>query len=82
MWFKKPQGAVKSKPRMESFNKMVYERVPQNQMVILTVDSHSRDLLHFVAQQTTHLVNVNVLWNTDLKSDKNADVECVSYPFH
>ena len=32
-----------------------------NKMVILTVDSHSRDLLHFVAQQTTKLVKLNVI---------------------
>ena len=37
----------------------------------------SRDLLHFVAQQTTKLVKLNVIWNTDLKSDKNALVRIV-----
>ena len=48
-----------------------------NKVVILTVDSHSRDLLHFVAQQTTKLVKLKVIWNTDLKSDKNALVRIV-----
>ena len=48
-----------------------------NKVVILTVNSHSRDLLHFVAQQTTKLVKLNVTWNTDLKSDKNALVRIV-----
>ena len=48
-----------------------------NKVVILTVNSHSRDLLHFVAQQTTKLVKLNVIWNTDLKSDKNALVKII-----
>ena len=66
LWFEKPQRAVKSKSRMESCSQKVYERVQQ---------SGAFDC--WLSQQTAKLVKLNVFWNTDHKSDKNALVRIV-----
>ena len=48
-----------------------------NKVVIMTVDSQTRDILHFVAQQTTKLVKLNLIWDTNLKCDNNALVKVI-----